>query len=129
MYTILLFAGTPVITVQPQSQQVNPGANVSLTCSAAGTPKLTSITWKLGNTTASGRDVHVSDVILNEANTISTLNLTNVGRTTSGNYTCEVTNSEGIVTSSDAVITVLCEFFCSCCRSPTSSCICCCLLF
>ena len=106
-----------MITVQPQSQQVNPGTNVSLTCSAAGTPKLTSITWKLGNTAASGRDVHVSALILNEANTISTLNLTNVGRTTSGNYTCEVTNSEGTVTSSNAVITVLCEFSCSCCRS------------
>ena len=106
-----------MITVQPQSQQVYPGTNVSLTCSAAGTPKLTSITWKLGNTSASGKDIYTSDVMLNETNRMSTLNLTNVERTTSGNYTCEVTNSEGTATSSAAVIIVLCEFSCSCCRS------------
>jgi hypothetical protein len=101
--------GTPDVTLTPLLQQVVAGANFSLTCSAVGTPKITLIMWKLGNTPVSGPNIHTLNVKINEATKMSTLTL--VESTTSGNYTCEATNSEGTVTSNTAVITVM--------RSPT----------
>ena len=96
--------GLPIITSQPQPQQVTAGSNASLACSAAGTP-LPSITWKHGMTVASGE---VSETVSNAFTMTSMLTLTSVERSRSGNYTCEVTNSEG-TNSAVVLLTVLCE--------------------
>ena len=99
--------GLPIITSQPQSQQVTPGSNVSLACSAAGTP-LPSITWKHGMIAASGE---VSETVSNAFTMTSMLTLTSVEQSRSGNYTCEVTKSEG-TSNAVALLTLLCKYFC-----------------
>ena len=99
--------GLPIIKSQPQWQQVTPDSNISFVCSADGTP-LPSITWKHGMTAASGA---VSQSVSNAFTMTSMLTLTSVERSRSGNYTCEVTNSEG-TRSAVAFLAVLCEYFC-----------------
>ena len=100
--------GLPIITSPPQSQQVISGSNISLACSTDATP-LPSITWKHGMTAASGA---VSQTVSNAFTMTSMLTLTSVERSRSGNYTCEVTNSEG-TRSAVALLTVLCKYFCT----------------
>ena len=99
--------GLPIITSQPQSQQVTPSSNISFVCSAAGTP-LPSITWKHEMTAASGA---VSQTVSNAFTMTGMVTLTSVEQSRNGNYTCEVTNSEG-TSSAVALLTVLCEYFC-----------------
>ena len=81
------------ITVQPQSQTAVSGTNVVLTVAAAGVAPL-SYQWQFNGTALAGA-------------TNTSLTLTNVQSTNSGNYQAVVSNPAGSVSSTVAVLTVL----------------------
>ncbi len=83
----------PSITQQPVSQTVSAGANVSFSVAADGTAPL-SYQWQKNGSPINGA-------------TSSTLNLTNVQGTDSGNYRVVVSNAAGTATSTTAVLNVL----------------------
>ena len=84
--------GPPVILLQPQSQTLNQGNNVTFRVTATGTAPL-SYQWLFNNTTISTA-------------TASAYTITNVQPTDGGNYSVLVTNSGGTVTSSVASLQV-----------------------
>lgn len=89
----VLVVNTPVsISTQPQSTSVLVGANVTFSVTAAGTAPL-SYQWKKNNVALNGE-------------TASTLTLTSVQLTDSGDYTVVVTNPAGAVTSDIATLEV-----------------------
>lgn len=83
----------PSITLQPESQTVLAGSNVTFTVAASGTEPL-SYQWLFNGNSMAGA-----------ANT--NLTLTNVQATDGGNYAVVVTNWAGSVTSQVAALTVL----------------------
>lgn len=83
---------TPTIQIQPQSQTVFEGANVSFEVVSDGTPPLFH-QWKFNGTN------------LVNANG-STLSLTNVSTADAGNYTVTINNSAGSTNSVPASLTV-----------------------
>ena len=87
-------SSAPAITSQPASVMVNLGGNTTFTVAASGTSPL-SYQWWFNST----------NKLL--AATNATLNLSNVQVTNAGNYLVVVTNSYGMVTSSNATLTVL----------------------
>ena len=82
----------PTITLQPVSQTVAAGTNVSFTVAATGTAPL-GFQWRLNGANLPGA-------------TSATLTLTGVTTGQSGNYSCVVTNAGGSATSAGAVLTV-----------------------
>ncbi|MEO6992596.1 MAG: immunoglobulin domain-containing protein, partial [Lacunisphaera sp.] len=82
----------PAIVVQPASQTVTAGGNVSFTATASGTPVPT-YQWTLNGAAIAGA-------------TSPTLSLTKVQVSSAGNYTVVATNSAGAVTSNAAILTV-----------------------
>ena len=82
----------PTITVQPASQSVVAGANVTFTVTATGTEPL-SYQWKFNNTDLAGA-------------TNPTLTLNNVQAANAGSYTVAVSNVAGSATSATATLTV-----------------------
>lgn len=82
----------PVITAEPVSQTAPVGANVSFSVGVNGTPPL-SYQWQFNGTNLVGA-------------TTTSLALTNVQLSQSGNYSVVVTNSLGSVTSSNAPLGV-----------------------
>jgi hypothetical protein len=89
---VLTVVSPPAITIQPQSQELVQGTNVTFTVSAFSTAPL-SYQWFFGGT------------ILAQA-TNSTLTLTNIQSSNSGSYSVVVSNPFGSVLSSNAVLTV-----------------------
>jgi hypothetical protein len=83
---------SPAITVQPQSQTVYSGSNVTFTASADGAPPLL-WQWQFKGAAIPGA-------------TTATLNLNQVTTNQSGNYTVAVTNSYGFDHSQVAALTV-----------------------
>ncbi len=87
-------AGTPPsIVTQPQSQTADVGSAVTFTVTAGGTAPL-SYQWRLGGANLAGA-------------TGSALVLVNVQVTNAGNYSVDVTNASGSITSSNALLTVI----------------------
>jgi hypothetical protein len=82
----------PAIAVQPRSQSVSLGANVTFRVTATGTPPL-SFQWLWNESPV-------------EAATDSTLALTNVTMAQAGGYSAVVSDDGGAVTSEVAVLTV-----------------------
>jgi hypothetical protein len=82
----------PTITLQPVSQSVNAGANVSFTVSASGTAPL-SYQWRKNGTPIPGA-------------TTTALNLPSVTTADAGTYSAVVTNAAGPATSGNATLTV-----------------------
>ena len=82
----------PAISVQPQSQGAVLGQNVTFSVSAFGTPTLV-YQWSFKGAALVGA-------------TSSSLILTNVQMAQAGEYSVQITNSLGSVTSSNAVLTV-----------------------
>ena len=91
-------AVAPAITVQPQNMAVGDGGAASFTVSASGTPPLSFVWSHNGTDLVDGAGVSGS----REA----TLSLTNVHVEQAGAYRVQVSNTAGIVTSNDAVLTV-----------------------
>lgn len=89
---VTVLAVAAAITVQPVSQTVPDGSNVTFSVSATGTAPLT-YRWK--------RD---ASVVAGATNT--TLTLSNVVPGVAGNYVAIISNSAGAVTSAVAVLTV-----------------------
>jgi hypothetical protein len=85
-------AVAPAITIQPESQVVSAGGNVSLTVAASGSEPL-SYQWYFQNALAAN-------------GTQSTLSLSNVQTNNAGSYYAVVTNSAGSVTSRVAVLSI-----------------------
>jgi uncharacterized repeat protein (TIGR01451 family) len=83
----------PAITQQPRSQTVTNGVNVTFTVTAAGTAPL-AYQWEFNG------------AVLPKG-TNASLTLADVQTTNGGNYTVEVTNVAGAVTSSPAKLTVV----------------------
>src|SRR5207247_6847970 len=84
---------TPLtISMQPRSQSVSLGANVTFRVTATGTPPL-SFQWRWNETPVDGA-------------TNSALALTNITVTQAGGYSAFVSNDGGAVTSAVAVLTV-----------------------
>ena len=97
----IIVAGTPPsITVGPASRTNTVGTTATFTVSATGTAPL-SYQWRK-NTTNLTNAGHVSGV------TTTNLTLTNLALGDAGNYTVMISNSVGVVTSSVAVLTVIC---------------------
>ncbi|MBW8863530.1 MAG: immunoglobulin domain-containing protein [Verrucomicrobia bacterium] len=88
--TVISNTAAPVITTQPQSQVVNPGASATFNVSANGAAPL-SYQWLFNGTNLVGA-----------TNTVYTQ--TNVQAANTGNYSVVVTNSSGNVTSSVALL-------------------------
>ncbi|MBI3417565.1 MAG: VCBS repeat-containing protein [Verrucomicrobia bacterium] len=86
----------PIITVQPQSQTVVFGANVSFSVQAVGVAPL-NYQWRFNGTDIAGA---VS----------TTLNVNGADDTKTGSYTALVSNANGSVTSHVATLTVLTTF-------------------
>jgi hypothetical protein len=82
----------PVFTVQPVSQTVTAGANVTFSVEVTGNPTPT-LQWFLGNTAIPGA-------------TTSTYTITNAQASNAGNYTVTAANSVGSVVSNVATLTV-----------------------
>src|SRR6185369_164874 len=82
----------PYITMQPTNQTVDVGSSAAFSVSAGGTAPL-SYQWRFSGTNLNGATQQV-------------LLLANVQPTNAGNYFAVVTNSQGAVTSSVAVLTV-----------------------
>lgn len=82
----------PGITTQPMSQSVTAGTNVTFTVAASGVPA-PSYQWWWNNAPLLG-------------DTLPTLALTGVTPADSGDYSVVVSNSQGMVTSGTAVLTV-----------------------
>jgi streptogramin lyase len=82
----------PAITRQPLSQTVPPGTNVTFSVTASGASTL-AYQWLFNGSNIVGA-------------TKSSFAITNVQPTDAGNYSVIVTNSQGSITSSDAVLTV-----------------------
>ncbi len=78
----------PVISVQPQSQTVAPGSNVTLTLTATGNPT-PSYQWR-------------TNTVIFRNQTNASLTVTNFQSAKEGNYDVVVTNTAGSVTSSVA---------------------------
>ena len=89
----------PAITVQPTSQTVGVGTNVSLVVAATGTPPLR-YQWQ-----TNGVNLVNGGNISGATNAVLTIN--NVNTANAGNYSVVVTNYGGSVTSSNATLTVL----------------------
>jgi subtilase family serine protease len=89
---VLAMAYAPSITIQPQSQEVNQGTNVSFTVGVNGTGPF-NYQWSFGS------------VALPQG-TNSTLTLTNVQWANNGSYSVVVSSPFGAVLSSNAVLTV-----------------------
>ncbi len=88
----LTVSAPPVFTLEPQSQSVPPGANVTFTGAASGTPAPT-YQWQFnGNDIAGATD--------------TSLTLINVQSSNQGNYTLTASNPGGTIISSNAVLTV-----------------------
>ena len=85
-------ATPPVITVQPQDQTANQGANATFSVTASGTAPL-AYQWRLYTTNISGA-------------TASSYTRANVQPADAGPYSVVVTNVAGSVTSSNANLTV-----------------------
>ena len=86
-------SGPPVIVVQPRSQTVVAGVNITLGVGAGGDQGLT-YQWLINDTNAIG------------GATNATLTLSNLQTTDTGLYSVVVSNLYGSVTSQDAVLTV-----------------------
>jgi hypothetical protein len=84
----------PTIVTQPQSQTVSQGANVTFSVTATGTAPLFYQWLKDGSPIATGTNS-------------PTLRLLNVSFTDAGAYSVVVSNSEGSVTSAEAILTVV----------------------
>jgi endonuclease/exonuclease/phosphatase family metal-dependent hydrolase len=82
----------PAITLQPQSQTIAPGSNVTFSVAATGEAPL-SYQWRFNGNSITG----ASD---------SSYSITNVQFTDTGNYFVVITNGFGSVTSSVATLTV-----------------------
>jgi hypothetical protein len=82
----------PSISMQPVSQTVNAGANVSFMVTATGTAPL-SYQWMKNGAALTGK-------------TTASLVLTSVSTAEAGSYTVKVSNSAGSVTSAAATLTV-----------------------
>jgi invasion protein IalB len=89
---VLVVENPPSITVQPQSQTVLAGTNVTFTASATGTGPL-GFQWSLNGANL-------------EQATNSALSLTNVQSINAGSYAVTVSSPFGIAVSSNAVLTV-----------------------
>lgn len=91
-------SGVPVITSQPASRTVNPGATVTFSVTATGTAPL-SYQWRRNgvNLTNTGKFSGVNT---------ATLTITNVQQTEVGNYDVVVANAVGSVTSATATLAV-----------------------
>lgn len=96
--TLTVTSSAPVITLQPASQTVLPGATATLTVSAVGDGPL-SYQW-LENTTnlIDGGNIRGSAT--------STLTISNVSAASAGTYSVIVSNLLGSTTSSNAVLSV-----------------------
>jgi hypothetical protein len=90
--TVNAVATLPTITTQPQSQTVTNGDNASFSVVASGTAPL-GYQWKFNGNKLDGA-------------TATNYVITNVQVANSGDYTVEVSNSAGTVTSSPAHLTV-----------------------
>lgn len=86
-------AEPPIITLQPQSQTVLPGTNVTLRVEATGTPPLT-YQWRLNGV-----------IIPGATNPVVTF--TNIEATAGGSYQAIVANEFGVATSQIAAINVI----------------------
>jgi hypothetical protein len=86
-------AVAPFVTVQPQSQMVALGTNVTLTVAAGGLPA-PGFQWQFNGSNLSGA-------------TNASLALNNVQATNTGVYAVLLTNLAGSVTSSNATLTLI----------------------
>ena len=83
----------PAITVQPASQTINVGQNVSFSVTATGSAPL-NYQWRKGGANLIGA-------------TNAALTLSNVQTNQAGNYAVVITNAYGSITSSNASLTVV----------------------
>jgi hypothetical protein len=90
MLTVLV---PPVILTQPESQSVKVGTNATFTVSATGSPPL-NYQWRFGGTNIVGA-------------TTNTYTRSNIQIADAGDYSAVVTNVASLVTSSNAVLTVI----------------------
>ena len=86
----------PFIATQPQSQTVVTGSVVNLSATAYGAPPLI-FQWYFGSTPVGSPT---------SGTHVSTYTMTNVGTNQAGNYTVQVVNSYGTVTSSNGTLIV-----------------------
>jgi uncharacterized repeat protein (TIGR03803 family) len=89
----------PVITLQPTSQTLLPGATATFTVAAVGTHPL-SYQWRLGGTNLTQGSI-VSD------SATSSLTVSNVSSADAGTYTVIISNALGSATSTNAVLSVV----------------------
>ncbi|MBL9208888.1 MAG: immunoglobulin domain-containing protein [Opitutaceae bacterium] len=90
--TVNAAAAMPSFTAHPASQTVAPGANVTFTATATGSPTPT-LQWQKNGSPLAGQ-------------TGPSLTLSNVQAADAGSYTCVATNASGSVTSNSAALTV-----------------------
>jgi uncharacterized repeat protein (TIGR03803 family) len=87
----------PLIASQPKSQTVLAGSNVTFDVTAYGAPPFV-FQWRFKGTSLGPPAVGTS---------LSSCTLTNVGTNQAGNYSVQVVNGYGSVTSSNAMLTVV----------------------
>lgn len=90
---VLTVISPPIITLQPTGRSVIAGTNITLTTAATGTPPL-GYQWLLEGEAIPGA-------------TKTSLSLSNIQSSQSGNYSLRVTNVYGVTESSNALVTVL----------------------
>ena len=96
--TIDVVTPGPTITTQPQSKTVNPGVNTSFTVAATGSGPL-SYQWRKNGANLSNGTKYAGV-------TTTTLTITNVQQADVGNFTVNVTDSNGTTPSANAALAV-----------------------
>jgi len=98
--SVTLLVPSNLTTVSDYNQTVVEGSNITLVCTAMGTP-LPNITWtKVLENGGNGEVLHRS----------STWKFPNISRTVSGKYRCTASNGFGNPVSHKVEVTVLCEY-------------------
>ncbi len=90
----------PTFILQPASQSVLAGSNVTFTANVAGTPPYI-YQWSFNGTPLTDDGVHIN------GSATTSLSLSNLTTADAGNYTLTVTNVSGATNSAAALLTVL----------------------
>jgi Immunoglobulin I-set domain/Beta-propeller repeat len=101
---IILTPGLPEIITQPTNQDLGAGSTATFNVTATGTTPL-SFQWQFNGTNLMN-GTNISGASSFGIATNSTLTINNAQTNNSGTYTVVVTNGTGMVTSSNAVLTV-----------------------
>lgn len=101
-----LLGTPPIIAVQPLGLGVQNGGTAILTTTAVSLTSM-QFTWLLNGKPVPATNTTVLNVVVPLVGTVSTLTVNHISAATAGNYSVQIKNGVGSVSSSNAVVLVL----------------------